>query len=61
MGEQAKGMTPEAWAQMLKLQSPAMQGMMGSYVEQSKNVFVQMQEQMQKQTAQMLGSFGMKP
>ena len=38
-----------------------MQGMMGNYVEQSKNIFVQMQEQMQKQTEQMLGTFGIKP
>lgn len=61
MGEQAKGVTPEAWAQMLKMPSPVMQGMMGAYVEQSKNIFVQMQEQMQRQTEQMLGSFGLKP
>ena len=27
-----------------------MQGLMGNYLEQSKNLFVQMQEQMQKQT-----------
>ena len=37
-----------------------MQGMMGNYVEQSKTMFAQMQEQMQKKTEQMLGAFGMK-
>ena len=30
-------------------QAPVMQGLMGNYLEQSKNLFVQMQEQMQKQ------------
>ena len=37
---------------------------MGKNLEQSKNLFVQMQEQMkeqmQKQTEQMLGTFGLK-
>ena len=33
---------------------------MGTYVEQSKNVFTQMQEQMQKQSEQMLQAFGLK-
>lgn len=33
---------------------------MGSYMEQSQNMFTQMQEQMQKQTEQMLGVFGIK-
>jgi polyhydroxyalkanoate synthesis regulator protein len=37
-----------------------MQGMMGNYVEQSKAMFEKMQEQMQKQTEQMLGAFGIK-
>jgi polyhydroxyalkanoate synthesis regulator protein len=58
--EQSKGLTPEMWAQFLNMQSPMMQGMMGNYVEQSKSMFVQMQEQMQKQTEQMFGAFGLK-
>jgi polyhydroxyalkanoate synthesis regulator protein len=37
-----------------------MQGMMGNYVEQSKNMFEKMQEQVQKNTEQMLGAFGIK-
>lgn len=60
LGEQSKGLSPEMWAQFMKMQSPVMQGMMGSYVEQSKAMFMQMQEQMQKQTEQMLGAFGLK-
>ena len=33
---------------------------MGSYAEQSRSVLAQMQEQMQKQTEQMLGVLGLK-
>jgi polyhydroxyalkanoate synthesis regulator protein len=44
----------------MSMQSPMMQGMMGNYVEQSKTMFEQMQEQMQKQTEQMFGAFGLK-
>jgi hypothetical protein len=38
--------TPESWAQFMNVQNPMMQQMMGSYVEQSKNLFTQMQEKM---------------
>jgi polyhydroxyalkanoate synthesis regulator protein len=34
-----------------------MQGMMTSYIEQSKNMFVQMQEQMQTQAKSMFNTF----
>ena len=59
MSETAQGMfdaktfTPEAWSQMLSGQTPVMQGLMGSYLEQSKSLFQQMQEQMQKQAGAM--------
>src|SRR5215213_8292397 len=55
LAEQAKGLydpgaqTPEMWSQFLKGQAPMVQKLMGSYLEQSKNMFVQMQEQMAKQ------------
>jgi polyhydroxyalkanoate synthesis repressor PhaR len=55
LAEQSKGlydpaaMNPELWTQFLNGQAPAMQGLMGKYLEQSKNVFLQMQEQMAKQ------------
>ena len=59
--EQSKAVTPEAWAQFMSMQSPVLQGLMGNtYMEQSKAMVAQMQEQMQKQTEQMLGSFGLK-
>jgi polyhydroxyalkanoate synthesis repressor PhaR len=38
----------EQWAQFLSMQSPMMQGFMNNYIEQSKNMFVQMQDQMQQ-------------
>jgi polyhydroxyalkanoate synthesis repressor PhaR len=57
---QSKGFTPEAWTQFMALQTPALQGLMGGSLEQSRHIFEQMQEQMQKQTGQVLGAFGMK-
>ncbi len=55
LAEQSKGllepvaMNPELWTQFLNGQAPAVQGLMGNYVEQSKKIFAQMQEQMAKQ------------
>jgi len=37
-----------------------LQALMGGSLDQSKNVLTQMQEQMQKQTDQLLGVFGIK-
>lgn len=41
--------TPELWSQFLNGQAPAVQGLMSTYLEQSKSMFTQMQEQMAKQ------------
>ena len=60
LAEQSKGVSPEMWTQFMAMQAPMMQGLVNSNLEQSKNMFVQMQEQMQKQTEQMLGAFGLK-
>ena len=60
LADRSKSLTPEMWAQFTNLQNPLMQGMMGNYVEQSKTMFENMQEQMQKQTEQMFGVLGMK-
>jgi len=55
LAEQSKGlydpkvMSPELWTQFLNGQAPVVQGLMGNYLEQSKQMFVQMQEQMAKQ------------
>jgi len=51
------GLNPETWTQFMNMQAPMMQGMMTSYIEQSKNMFVQMQEQMQNQAKSMLTTF----
>lgn len=44
---------PELWAQFLRGQAPVVQGLMGNYLEQSRKMFVQMQEQMAKQAGTM--------
>ena len=55
LADQSKGLydpaaqSPELWAQFLNGQAPVVQGLMGNYMEQSRNMFVQMQEQMAKQ------------
>jgi len=48
---------PDLWAQFMQVQAPMMQGMMSHYIDQSKNLFVQMQEQMQQQTRSMFQNF----
>ncbi len=49
--------SPEMWTQFMSMQTPMIQTMMGNYIEQSKNLFVQMQEQMQAQTRSMFQNF----
>ncbi len=55
LAEQSKGLydpaaqNPEMWTQFLNGQAPVVQGLMGNYLEQSRNMFLQMQEQMAKQ------------
>ncbi|GAA4029247.1 polyhydroxyalkanoate synthesis repressor PhaR [Actimicrobium antarcticum] len=65
--ENSKGMyegkpfSPEMWTQFMNVQGPMMQGITSNYIEQSKNLFVQMQEQMQTQTKSMFGAFPFNP
>src|ERR1700748_982180 len=40
----AVGNNADAWAQFMNFQGPLMQGMMSNYIEQSKNMFLQMQD-----------------
>lgn len=56
-----KSFTPDVWAQLMKVQSPTMNNMMANYLEQSKNMFIQMQEQIQSQTKNVLSGFGFSP
>jgi polyhydroxyalkanoate synthesis repressor PhaR len=51
------GKSNELWAQFLNFQGPAMQSVMGTYVEQSTKMFQQMQENMQEQTRKLMGGF----
>ncbi len=63
VADQSKGLgegkmaSPELWTQFMSLQAPMVQSMMGQYVDQSKNLFVQMQDQMQQQTRNMFQGF----
>lgn len=43
----------EMWAQFMAMQAPMMQAMMGNYIDQSKTLFMQMQDQMAAQTRSM--------
>ncbi len=52
--------TTQMLAHVIRFYGHAMQGMMGSYMEQSRNAFTQMQEQMQKNSEQMLAALGLK-
>jgi polyhydroxyalkanoate synthesis repressor PhaR len=47
----------EAWGEFVKMQGPAIQGLMGRYLEQSANAFMEMQQQLQTQTRNLFGSF----
>jgi polyhydroxyalkanoate synthesis repressor PhaR len=49
--------TPEAWAQMFAAPSPMMQGLFNSYMEQSRSLLEQMQEQMTRQAGAMMPGF----
>jgi len=55
-GEPAK-FNEELWKQFMSFQAPAMQGLVSAYMEQSRNVFLQMQEQLQNQTRNMFPGF----
>ncbi len=50
-------MNKDMWAQFVNFQGPAMQNMMGTYVEQSQKMFQQMQDSMQDQTRKLFSGF----
>lgn len=49
------------WAQFLNFQQPAMQSMMTTYMDNSKKMFQQMQDQLQNQTRNMFTGFPVPP
>ena len=58
---EGKPFSPEMWTQFMNVQGPMMQGMMNNYIDQSKSLFVQMQEQMQNQSKSLFGNFPFVP
>jgi polyhydroxyalkanoate synthesis repressor PhaR len=48
---------PEVWQQFMQMQAPAMQGVMGNYLEQSSKMFLDMQQKMQESTKQFFPGF----
>jgi polyhydroxyalkanoate synthesis repressor PhaR len=52
---------PEMWTQFVNMQGPMLQSMMSSYIDQSKDLFMQMQENMQKQARSMFAGFQFPP
>ena len=47
----------DAWSEFIKMQGPAIQGLMGRYLEQSAHAFLEMQQQLQTQTRNLFGNF----
>src|SRR6185369_70244 len=47
----------DLWRQFLSFQGPAMQSLVSTYMDQSRNMFQQMQEQLQNQTKNMFTGF----
>ncbi len=45
-----KGFGPEMWSQFISGQAPMINSMMSSYIDQSKNLFMQMQDKLQDQS-----------
>jgi polyhydroxyalkanoate synthesis regulator protein len=67
LAEQSKGLydpklqSPELWTQFMSGQAPMVQNLMGSYLEQSRNLFMQMQEQLHKQAETLFPAGGARP
>lgn len=47
----------QLWSQFMNFQGPVMNSVMSAYMDQSKNMFVQMQEQLQTQTKGIFSGF----
>jgi polyhydroxyalkanoate synthesis repressor PhaR len=50
-------LTSDAWSDFMKMQGPAIQGLMSRYLEQSASAFMDMQQQLQQQTRNLFGTF----
>src|SRR4051812_18795081 len=47
----------DAWSEFVKMQGPAIQGLMSRYLEHSASAFMEMQQQLQQQTRNLFGNF----
>ncbi len=47
----------EGWSEFVKMQGPAIQGLMSRYLEQSASAFMEMQQQLQQQSRNLFGGF----
>lgn len=56
-GENSSQMQSELWAQFMNFQGPAMQTMMATYMDESKKMVHQMQDQLKNQTLNMFSAF----
>src|SRR3954466_4659671 len=50
-------LSSDAWGEFVKMQGPAIQGLMSRYLEQSASAFLDMQQQLQTQTRNIFGGF----
>ena len=56
LGDNSK-VNQDWWNQFLSFQGPAMQSLISTYMDQSRNMFMQMQEQLQNQTRNIFSGF----
>lgn len=54
-----KNPSPELWTQFMSMQTPMIQSMMSNYIDQSKKLFVQMQDQVEQNTRSMFDNFNL--
>ena len=47
----------DSWSEFVKMQGPAIQGLMSRYLEQSASAFMEMQQQLQQQSRNLFGGF----
>ena len=61
LSQSGENLSPHAelWNQFVKAQGPAIQSLMTSYLQQSTQVFLETQQQLQKQAGDVLGALGL--
>lgn len=59
LGGENPMLNPNVWGDFMKFQGPALQSMMGKYLESSTTLFVDMQQQLQDRAKHLFTGFGM--